>query len=393
MTPKFSIILTSYNYGRYVGTTIESVLRQSLSDWELLIVDDGSTDNSWEVISLYSDPRIRATRFDGNRGACVAYNAAYLNAHGEFIASVDSDDVYHPDKLQRQKAFLDLHPDIGICGTYVEEIDADGNVVPPDTSTYVAWYNGLRDLDSPDTWIWQNHLCHSSVVLRKELHDRIGPFNSRLIYTPDWEYWIRSLVGGARFHVIPEPLVQYRSHGDNITVKGEPERLHEYADICREILHPYLAQAGRIDLILSNVIKFLIQPSIVQGSHQQATSLLDLLCLAPFRRVGSNAQDEDTGSEILVKLALCLFDTVRWHDQQRQKWEGAAGELASEVAALKIQLEEREAAMRAIPPEQMLRRAVRQLVTPDGSYRDAVYVQVRSLLRRGRSWGAKLSSR
>ena len=352
MSPTFSIILTSYNYGRYVGTTIESILGQSLSDWELLIVDDGSSDNSWEVISRYSDPRIRAMRFTGNCGASVAYNTAYSYAQGEFIASVDSDDVYFVDKLKRQKAFLETHPDVGICGTYVDEIDANGNTVPAETSRYVAWYNGERDLDSPDNWIWQNRLCHSSVALRKELHDRIGPFNRHLVYTPDWEYWIRSLVGGARFHVIPEPLVQYRSHGENITFKGEPERLYEYAHICAGILHPYLAQLGRIDLIISNVVQFLLQPAVAQASHEDGDSLLDLLCLSPFRQGDSSLPDEGAGGEIMMELALSLAGHLRWHNQERQAWERTAGELAAEVAAQKAQLEDREAAIRATTPEQ-----------------------------------------
>ena len=382
MSPVFSIILTSYNYGRYVGTTIESVLGQSLSDWELLIVDDGSSDNSWEVISRYSDPRIRAVRFTGNRGASVAYNTAYAYAQGEFIASVDSDDIYHPDKLKRQKAFLDTHLDVGICGTYVDEIDANGITVPAETSRYIAWYNGERDLNSPDNWIWQNRLCHSSVALRKELHDRIGLFNGRLIYTPDWEYWIRSLVGGAHFHVMPEPLLQYRSHGDNITFKGEPERLYEYAHICAEILHPYLSQLGRIDLIISNVVQFLLQPSVAQSSHEDAAALLDLLCVSPFRRADSSLPDKGTGSGIMLELALSLAGHLRWHNQERQAWERTAGELAEEVAAQNAQIVDREAATRATPPGQLLRQALRQLLTPYGSRRHTVYRRARGLLHR-----------
>jgi glycosyltransferase involved in cell wall biosynthesis len=352
--------MTSYNYAQHIGAAIESVLGQTLPSWELLIVDDSSSDNSWEVISRYTDPRIHATRFDRSRGACAAYNAAYAIATGEYIASLDSDDMFRADKLQRQAEFLDANREIGICGTYVDEIDASGLAVPLHERQYAPWFNIVVNLNDPANWIWQNHLCHSSTAVRKEVHDRIGGFNEQLAYTPDWEFWVRALVGWARFHVIPEPLVSYRAHGGNITHKDPARRRREYATFSSTILHPYLEQIGRIDLIVENTERFLQDSLISEDRVLNTASLLELLCKAPFRQDGSARPSGDSGDDIMEALAIKLAGevaelktwladqeaAVRWQDEQRQNWQRIAQERVEEVAELKTWLADREAAVR-----------------------------------------------
>lgn len=255
--PFFSIITTSFNYERFVGQTIESVLNQTFQDWELILVDDCSGDDSWSIISRYGDPRIRAFRFEKNRGACSAYNYGLARARSRFVASLDSDDLFSPEKLARQHAFLIAHPDVDICGTWLLEIDPDGNRVGEDALIYEPWFNIHVDLNDPASWIWKNRLCHSSSVVRRALHDQVGPFREDLIYTPDWQFWLRALVAGARFAVIEEPLTLYRNHGSNITHKRPMGTVEEYARTCAAIFHPHLFGIGRLDLIQKNLYEFL----------------------------------------------------------------------------------------------------------------------------------------
>ncbi|MCA8157139.1 glycosyltransferase [Burkholderia contaminans] len=275
--PRVSIIVTSYNYARFIGETIRSVIDQTLDSWELIIVDDCSTDDSWNVIQAYQDPRIHAVRFDKNRGACAAYNTALSLASGEFIASLDSDDVFAANKLAVQVDFLDQHPEVDICGTYLEEIDDAGNTVPSENCLYAPWFNKELDLNSPDCWIWENHLCHSGVLMRKSLHDRVGSFREELTYSPDWNFWLRALAEGATFHVMPQELVRYRSHGSNITHRNFDALMWEYADTSARTLHPYLVRAGRPDLIAKNVQIFVKRFFEVDGDWRRYLELMDLL--------------------------------------------------------------------------------------------------------------------
>ncbi|WP_307838552.1 glycosyltransferase family 2 protein [Burkholderia cenocepacia] len=276
--PRVSIIVTSYNYARFIGETIQSVIEQTLDSWELIIVDDCSTDDSWNVIEAFlQDPRIHAVRFDKNRGACAAYNVALDLARGEFVASLDSDDVFAAEKLAVQVDFLDRHPEVDICGTYLEEIDDAGNTVPIEDRMYAPWFNKELDFNSPDCWIWENHLCHSGVLMRKSLHDRVGSFREELTYSPDWNFWLRALAEGATFHVIPQELVRYRSHGSNITHRNFDALMWEYADTSARTLHPYLLRVGRPDLIAKNVQIFVKRFFEVDGDWRRYLELMDLL--------------------------------------------------------------------------------------------------------------------
>ncbi len=276
MQPYFSIITTSYNYGRFIGATIESVLRQSCDAWELIVVDDASSDDSWQVITRYTDdPRIKAVRFDRNRGACAAYNAALAMVTGEFIASLDSDDLFAETKLARQRQFLEENPEVDVCATWLAEIDRAGEPVPADALHYVPWFNTGVDLNDPANWVWQNRLCHSSSVVRRALHDQVGPFRDDLTFTPDWNFWLRALVAGARFAVIREPLTKYRNHGGNITHRSPAKTLLEYAETSATIWHPYLMQQGREDLVLRNIEGFLTHHGFHELERAQRQGLLD----------------------------------------------------------------------------------------------------------------------
>ena len=272
--PRFSILMTSYNYSNYIGAAIESVIGQTFPDWELLVVDDCSTDDSWCIIQDFKDPRIRTHRHSVNLGACAAYSQARSMAQGEYIACLDSDDLFMSNKLERQAEFFDRFPEIDICGTFITEIDSNGasNV---EATSQADWFNISVDLNDPSTWLWQNRLCHSSAVVRRKLHDRLGDFDNGLVYTPDWQFWLRALVEGARFAVIQEPLVSYRNHGGNITHKNRECTLLEHANTCAHILFPWLKQQGRQDLVEAGIQGFISHPDL--GSESELISRISAI--------------------------------------------------------------------------------------------------------------------
>jgi sugar transferase (PEP-CTERM/EpsH1 system associated) len=245
--PLVSIVVTSYNYAHYIGQTIDSVLAQTYDNWELIISDDGSNDNSLEVIRSFSDPRITVIASKKNQGGAIAYAEAYALCHGKYFSSLDSDDYIQARKLEKQVQYLEDHPEVDILGTFVLEVDANAHIIG-DAGAHQVWFNQEIDLNQPDNWLWQNHLCHSSALIRKVFHDRIGLTNPNLPYTADYEFWVRCLIEGARFHVLLDQLTYYRAHGGNVTHMN-PRRSLVEASYIQTLLKPYLLKMNRSDLV------------------------------------------------------------------------------------------------------------------------------------------------
>ena len=113
--PKVSVLLSVHNHENYVGPAIESVLRQTYQDWELIIIDDCSQDRSPDVARQYKDERIQFYRLEENKGAILTFNELLKKASGEYIASLDSDDIWYDNKLEEQIAYLEQHKEIAAC--------------------------------------------------------------------------------------------------------------------------------------------------------------------------------------------------------------------------------------------------------------------------------------
>jgi glycosyltransferase involved in cell wall biosynthesis len=359
MQPTFSIIMTSYNHDRYVGAAIESVLAQTLGDWELLIVDDCSPDSSWDVISSFADPRITAVRLDRNVGNAAAYNYAYSRAHGTLIASLDCDDMYHPKKLQRQKEFLDLHNDVGICGTLVTQIGPSGETIQGDAATVANFFNVQWDPHVPASWIWQNRLCHSSAVIRKPLHDRIGLFNESMVYYLDWDFWLRCFVTGVRFHIIEEQLTCYREHDNNVTGKNPRQAAREYTDFAGRIFHPYLRRIGRSDLIARNIEPLLERTRLEEHSWEAVSALLDVLLPQGSSKDGGSISYSLTSDAVFDRrvFAHILFDQADLIEHQNQalaelrRWSTDQADLIEHQNQALAELRSMEAELRSMEAE------------------------------------------
>jgi hypothetical protein len=263
-------------------------------------------------------------------------------AHGRYIASLDSDDLFMPTKLERQSAFLAEHPEVDICGTVVTEIDRNGAVASGETP-YADWFNPSVDLNDPARWLWENRLCHSGAVVRAELHRRLGEFDNRLVYTPDWQFWLRALVAGARFAVIDEPLVGYRNHDSNITHKSPQGTLLEHAETSAHILFPWLRQQGRLDLIETTVQGFMGNPALVSASDLQ-TRVAECLLF------GSAAIEAGTAimrlairreSELLAQEAQ-FAEAIKGKEWLESQWKAGQSELLAKEAQFAEAIKDKE---------------------------------------------------
>ena len=200
-----SIIMPTYNCGRFISESIDSVLAQTYTAWELLIVDDCSTDNTAEIVAAYNDPRIHYLRNEQNEGAALTRNKALRAVKGRYIAFLDSDDLWHPDKLERQIAFMEQN---GYAFTYHEytEIDESSNPI----GIYVSGKKHVRPFDMY-CCCWPG--CLSVVYDAK---------NIGLIQIPDIRknndsaMWLQA-IRKADCYLLPENLAQYRRRTGSIT--------------------------------------------------------------------------------------------------------------------------------------------------------------------------------
>ncbi len=212
---KVSVLMAAYNAEKYIGAAITSILRQTLSDLELIIVVDESRDNSRHVVESFNDPRVRVIWNPVNRGECYARNLGVKAAQGQYLAVLDSDDLAHPDRLRRQVEFLDRNPDTCLVGTAFETIDESGRSTGvqrlPTNPTEVRW-----------KLLFGNVFGHSTVMLRLEDVRAIGGYDEQLPFAQDFDLWVR-LAQRARLAQLADVLTLYRVHSSSSTYTTQCE--------------------------------------------------------------------------------------------------------------------------------------------------------------------------
>ena len=202
--PRVTIGLPFFNPGRYLEPAIKSILAQTCTDWELILVNDGSTDDSLDVALAIEDRRIRVLSDGVNRGLTARLNQIARQADGEFIARMDADDLMGDERLSHQVAYLDCHPNVSALGTSAYVLDEDACVI------------GLLEVPSDPTeirrrLIQHNLMLHSTVMLRRQLLLEVGGYDENLRYVEDYELWFR-LLAKSQLANLQEPLAAFRLH-------------------------------------------------------------------------------------------------------------------------------------------------------------------------------------
>lgn len=221
--PKVSIILTSFNHDKYINEAIDSILNQKFINFELIIWDDGSTDNSWQIIESYSDIRIRAFRNNKNEGPVFGVNKAIFEvAKGEYIAIHHSDDLWEPNKLQIQVDFLDSHKNIGATFSNVQAIDERGLPLNDNAHFYCSIFtqpNRSRHEWLRYFFLRSNALCHPSILIRKQCYTECGPYRDMLSQLPDFDMWMR-LCAKFEINVMADRLIKFRVRDGEMNCSG-----------------------------------------------------------------------------------------------------------------------------------------------------------------------------
>ena len=225
-TPLVSVIMPTYNTACYVQESIDSVLEQDYPSIQLIVIDDGSTDETVDIIRRYGERVVLLTQ--KNQGAAVARNTGLAAAEGEYIAFLDSDDVWLPGKLSAQVAYLDSHPDIGMVFSRWQTWQ------PDDTGQFPAAETFAADCQTPpgivaerSGWLYNGLLFTSllhtiTVMARRSLIHEVGDFDTALKRGQDYDYWLRAS-RVTEIHQLDRVFALYRLHGEGCIKKWPSE--------------------------------------------------------------------------------------------------------------------------------------------------------------------------
>lgn len=222
-TPRVTVVMAVYNAERFLHEAVASILVQTYHNFELIAVDDLSSDHSLSILESFGDPRMRIIRHDRNMGAALSRKHALFAARGEYVAILDADDVSAPNRLERQVAFLDANPLVGIagCGIY-DNIDASGAVL---YRSYLPEDNETIQRTLVERWCF----LHPSVIFRRALYEMVGGYREVFDVAEDHDLILRMLEH-CQAHNVYERLVSYR-----LNPKGLSICAHQYINEMGEI--------------------------------------------------------------------------------------------------------------------------------------------------------------
>ena len=228
--PEVSVIMSAYNDERFIREAVESILNQTFKDFEVIIINDGSTDNTGEVLGSFKDERIKVINQD-NMGVSKSRNKAIELSKGEYVAMIDADDISLPKRLEKQVNFLDEHKDTGFVGTAAESIDEKGDVL------YTI--PCIEDNETiQKTLLEKNCFIHSSVMFRRKAFEKVSGYRNEIKYVEDYDLALR-ISEYYRIYNLKEILCKYRLNKEGVSFSKHRQQ-NNYALLVR-----YLAKERR----------------------------------------------------------------------------------------------------------------------------------------------------
>jgi glycosyltransferase involved in cell wall biosynthesis len=242
-TPKVTVAIASYNHEKFIDECLQSVLKQTFQDFEIIITDDGSSDTTVSRISTINDKRVQLERFSQNKGACIAINNSIRKAKGQYVAILNSDDAWAPLKLQKQVDFLDHNPNIGAVFSRTTFIDEHSKEMLSTNTPYFFVFD--QENRSRFEWLSYffshgNSICHPSILIRRECYEKVGLYNECMANLPDLDMWVR-LCLQYEIHILHDKLVRFRIRHGEVNASGNtlPNQIRTRFEY-KQILNHYL---------------------------------------------------------------------------------------------------------------------------------------------------------
>jgi len=212
--PTVTVLMTVYNGEDYLSEAIKSILNQSFTDFEFLIIDDASTDNSQSIIQSFNDERIRYVKNESNIGQTASLNYGLELSKGEYIARMDQDDLSKPDRFSLQLKFMEKNYDTVVVGSWAKSIDADGKYIY--TIVHPTEFENIREAIACGCPI-----SHSSAFFRRDEVVKSGGYPEGLRFAMDWGLWIECIKNDYQIANLPYTLVSIRTHKNSVTSSKE----------------------------------------------------------------------------------------------------------------------------------------------------------------------------
>ncbi len=242
-----SVVLPVYNAAPYLSEAIQSILNQTYQNFELIIIDDASTDNSWAIITQFAqqDKRIRTLRNERNLKLSKTLNRGIEHASGVYIARMDADDISLPDRLEKQVAYMDMHPEVGISGGSMEIMHAAGDVFAKRT------YH-LNDQDIRSHIFRYSPYSHPLIIMRKTILDKVGGYRDEYNPAEDYELYFR--IGAvSKFGNLSDTLLKYRVVDKSMTT-GSTKNMERKTIRIRKIFSSDLHyNFGIVDMVYNHL--------------------------------------------------------------------------------------------------------------------------------------------
>lgn len=270
-----SVIIPAYNQGHYLAKTIQSVLDQNYPHLEILVIDDGSTDNTAVVARGFSDPRVRYI-YQDNRGLSGARNTGVQHAHGQYLSYLDSDDLFLPEKLSLLVAAIQDNPGAGFAAGQAIPIDEHDRPIGKIFDTPLP--------EDPEKLLLWNPLHVGSVLVSSEWQQRAGFFDETLRSYEDWDMWLRLASLGCPMVYVDQPVSLYRFHREQMTRIGRQMTQATFSVLDKIFSKPDLPASWRAmhDLAYSNAnLRAMAQAYQAQDYSQAQHYLLEAVRLDP----------------------------------------------------------------------------------------------------------------
>ena len=233
--PAVSVVMAAYNGASFIRETIDSLLAQTMTDFEIVVVDDRSADDTLAVLKAIDDPRLRVMQAERNGGPAIARTIGMAHARGRFIAGLDQDDICRPDRFALQLAYLEAHPDMALVGSTIEPFDGE--------RVHRSPFPHLADPDRID-WVMmvQNPIAWSTVLMRGDAARALVPFQrDEFRFAEDFDLYRRIRAHG-RLGRIAEPLVRYRLHPGGASQRHEERMIASAAKVLLERYEPLFGE-------------------------------------------------------------------------------------------------------------------------------------------------------
>lgn len=227
-TPLVTVFMPIYNSEKYIAESLESILRQTYRNLEIILVDDGSTDRSVEIVESYNDNRIKLIKNEKNMGIPYTRNVGLQNASGKFMAIMDSDDIALPERVEKQVEFLEKNPEIDVLGSYYYKFS--------DKKTREIRLNYIHPNEINIVLMFYSPISNPSSMVRLETVRKHNlAYNLNYFVAQDYGFWVDISKVGGKIAVLPEFLLKYRTGHENITKKSHSKKTERRKQVLRSI--------------------------------------------------------------------------------------------------------------------------------------------------------------